>query len=194
MRRRLRSRPSSICQSDLCMAVGGTFARTKALNNSAPSLAGLFVFRSLVDCPHIAPCARDATRLTPACEWAGTVMTWGEEQEKLTQETRLLLAKSRTRIPRTQEGGGSKGDLLGRDGRLETVLVKRNQLLINLGLASYGANKNVVAAAWQHSAGFVEPGRVRCGGSFYHTMRHRNSEWTLKALTLPHSRSFVSSR
>ena len=47
--------------------------------------------------------------------------------------------------------GGAKGDLLGRDDRLETVLVKRNHPLINLGLASYGANREVFAALYKHA-------------------------------------------
>ena len=39
------------------------FNRKSPYRNSAPSLAGLFVFRFLVACHHVAPSARDATRI-----------------------------------------------------------------------------------------------------------------------------------
>ena len=45
----------------------------------------------------------------------------------------------------------TKAGLFSRDDQLETVLVKRNPPLINLGLASYGANKNVVAALYKYA-------------------------------------------
>ena len=78
-------------------------------------------------------------------------MPWGEEQDKLTQEARLSLASPEVVFQELKKlNGGAKGDLLGRDDRLETVLVKRNQPLINLGLASYGANEKVVAALYKH--------------------------------------------
>jgi hypothetical protein len=52
----------------------------------------------------------------------------------------------------------AKADPFGRDGRLESALVKRNQPLINLGLASYGANKEVCAALYKRA---LKPQKMR---------------------------------
>jgi hypothetical protein len=78
-------------------------------------------------------------------------MPWGEEQDELTQEARLFLASPEVVFQELKKLSATKSNLLGRDGGLETVLVKRNQPLINLGLASYGANKDVVAGLYKHA-------------------------------------------
>jgi hypothetical protein len=78
-------------------------------------------------------------------------MPWGEEQDKLTQEARLLVASPEFVYQELKRlGRGPKDDLYG-TAQLETVLVKRNQPLINLGLASYGANKEVFAALYKYA-------------------------------------------
>jgi hypothetical protein len=77
---------------------------------------------------------------------------WAEEQDKLTLEARLSLASPEVVFQELKRlSARSRTDLLGRDDRLETVLVKRNHPLVNLGLASYGANKEVFAALYKHA-------------------------------------------
>jgi hypothetical protein len=79
-------------------------------------------------------------------------MAWGEEQDELTQEARLFLASPEVVFQELKKlSARPKADLLGRNDRLETALVKRNHPLINLGLASYGANKEVFAALYKHA-------------------------------------------
>jgi hypothetical protein len=63
----------------------------------------------------------------------------------------LFLASPEVVFQELKKLSATKSNLLGRDGGLETVLVKRNQPLINLGLASYGANKDVVAGLYKHA-------------------------------------------
>jgi hypothetical protein len=82
-------------------------------------------------------------------------MTWAEEQDKLTQEARLFLASPEVVFEELKKlSAGTKTSLLGRGDRLEAVLIKRNEPLINLGLATYGANKEVFASLYKHA---VEP-------------------------------------
>ena len=96
-------------------------------------------------------------------------MTWGDEQDKLTLEARLLLASPDAVFQELKKlSGGTKGDFLGRDDRLETVLVKRNQPLINLGLASYGANKDVFAALYKHA---LEPPKNEADAKYKEGLR-----------------------
>lgn len=60
-------------------------------------------------------------------------MPWGEEQDELTQDARLFLASPEIvfqELKKLSERG--KGDLRGREDRLETVLVKRNLSLVTL--------------------------------------------------------------
>jgi hypothetical protein len=83
-------------------------------------------------------------------------MPWGEEQDKLMQEARLSLASPGFVFQELKKfSAGTRGDLYGNE-RLETVLAKRNQPLINLGLASYGANKKVAATLYKHA---LEPAK-----------------------------------
>jgi hypothetical protein len=76
-------------------------------------------------------------------------MAWGEKQDELNQEARLFLANPEVVFEELKKLNAKTE--FGRNDRLETVLVKRNHPLINLGLACYGANKEVFAALYNHS-------------------------------------------
>ena len=76
-------------------------------------------------------------------------MAWGEKQDELNQEARLFLANPEVVFEELKKLNAKTK--FGRDDRLETVLAKRNHLLINLGLACYGANQEVFAALYNHS-------------------------------------------
>ena len=79
-------------------------------------------------------------------------MAWAEEQDRLTFEARLAHASPDLVFQELKKlGARPRLEILGRDDRFETVLVRRNQPLINLGLACYGTNKDVFAALYRHS-------------------------------------------
>lgn len=56
-------------------------------------------------------------------------MAWAEEQDKLTLEARLSLASPDVVFEELERLAAKPS--FGRDGQLETLLVKRNQPLIN---------------------------------------------------------------
>jgi hypothetical protein len=96
-------------------------------------------------------------------------MPWGEEQDKLTQEARLTLASPEVVFQELKKlSTGGKRGLFGRDDRLEIVLVKRNHPLINLGLASYGANEKVSAALYKHA---LEPPKDEADAKYKEGLR-----------------------
>jgi hypothetical protein len=96
-------------------------------------------------------------------------MPWGEEQDKLTQEARLTLASPEVVFQELKKlSAGTRADLLGRNDRLETVLLRRNQPLINLGLASYGADKEVFAALYIHA---LEPPKNEADAKYKEGLR-----------------------
>jgi hypothetical protein len=76
-------------------------------------------------------------------------MPWTSQQDELNQEARLFLASPECVFEELKKLSAKTE--FGRNDRLETVLVKRNHPLINLGLACYGANKEVFAALYKHS-------------------------------------------
>jgi hypothetical protein len=82
-------------------------------------------------------------------------MPWGKEQDKLTQEARLLSASPEVVFQELKNLSG-KADPSEWDDQREIALAKRNQPLINLGLACYGANKGVFAALYKYS---LEPAK-----------------------------------
>ena len=110
-------------------------------------------------------------------------MPWGEEQDELTQEARLFLASPEVVFQELKKLSATKSNLLGRAGGLETVLVKRNQPLINLGLASYGANKDVVAGLYKHA---LEHRKMR-------RMPNTKKVFALPAYRTPRSQKWASS-
>src|SRR5207245_2363224 len=78
-------------------------------------------------------------------------MTWGEEQERLTEEARLSVASAEEVVRELKRvAQKSRGELLGREA-IEALLVERNDRLINLGLACYGTSKEVLEALYKHA-------------------------------------------
>src|SRR5262249_38804456 len=75
-------------------------------------------------------------------------MPWGNEQERLTQEARLSVA-SPEEVLRELKLIAQKPRFV-RDEATETLLVERNEPLINLGLACYGTSKEVFTALYKH--------------------------------------------
>jgi hypothetical protein len=78
-------------------------------------------------------------------------MSWTSQQDELNQEARLFLANPEVVFEELKKLRGKSKTELRKNDRLETVLVMRNHPLINLGLACYGANKDVFAALYKHS-------------------------------------------
>jgi hypothetical protein len=75
-------------------------------------------------------------------------MPWEEEQERLTQEARLNVA-SPEEVLRELRRIAQK-PRYERDKAIEALLVERNDPLINLGLACYGSNEEVLVALYKH--------------------------------------------
>lgn len=72
-------------------------------------------------------------------------------QERLTQRARLHASTPETVFEELKkEGRNSERELVLRDGKLEVLLLERNEPLINLGLACYGANRDVYKALYKH--------------------------------------------
>jgi hypothetical protein len=79
-------------------------------------------------------------------------MPWSQEQGRLTQEARLLIAGPEEVYREFQEiRKKPKGELLLHNAEIETALIERNQPLINLGLACFGTNEEVYKALYKHS-------------------------------------------
>ena len=76
-------------------------------------------------------------------------MPWESQQDELNQEARLFLASPEFVFEELKKLG-AKAEF-GKNDRLETILIKRNHPLINLGLACYGANKDVFASLYKYS-------------------------------------------
>jgi hypothetical protein len=96
-------------------------------------------------------------------------MPWGEEQDQLVEETRLLLASSESVFQELKKlSAKTKANRWNRNERLETVLIKRNQPLINLGLACYGADKDVFAALYKLS---LEPAKNEADARYKEGLR-----------------------
>jgi hypothetical protein len=83
-------------------------------------------------------------------------MPWGEEQERLTQETRLSVASPEEVLRELKHiAQRPRLELMGRNGAIEALLVERNDPLINLGLACYGTSEEVFTALYKH--GLAKP-------------------------------------
>ena len=90
-------------------------------------------------------------------------MNWEEEQERLTLEARLLASSPeavfeelKTLSLKTRAQPLNSGD------KYEISLINRNERLINLGLAAYGTNKEVLKALYKHG---LEPAQGRLSTS-----------------------------
>jgi hypothetical protein len=75
-------------------------------------------------------------------------MSWGDEQERLTQEARLSVA-SPAEVLRELKRIAQKPRFV-RDKAIEELLFERNDPLINLGLACYGTSQEVFTALYKH--------------------------------------------
>jgi hypothetical protein len=107
-------------------------------------------------------------------------MAWREEQDQLMEEARLFLASPDV-VFQELKTLSAKADF-GRNDRLEAVLVKLNHPLINLGLASYGANKEVFTALYKHA---LEPPKNEADAKYKEGLRIGClSNTTLKAAHL----------
>jgi hypothetical protein len=81
-------------------------------------------------------------------------VAWEEEQELLTRQARLYLASPEVvylELKQLAINSDKTRRWWYRSDTHEAALVERNDTLINLGLACYGANKNVITALYEHS-------------------------------------------
>jgi hypothetical protein len=96
-------------------------------------------------------------------------MSWAEEQERLTQQTRLLLTSPEEVYRELKEiARKPRHELRLRDDKIEALLVERKHPLINLGLASYGTNPEVYKALYRHS---LEPTSDQADSTYKHGLR-----------------------
>jgi hypothetical protein len=77
-------------------------------------------------------------------------MSWSNEQERLTQEARLSVANPEEVLRELKHRAQKPQLLVKRDEAIEALLVERNEPLINLGLACYGASQEVFVALYKH--------------------------------------------
>jgi hypothetical protein len=77
-------------------------------------------------------------------------MSWSNEQERLTQEARLSVANPEEVLRELKRRAQKPQLLFRRDEAIEALLVERNDPLINLGLACYGASQEVFVALYKH--------------------------------------------
>jgi hypothetical protein len=97
-------------------------------------------------------------------------VSWEEEQDQLTQQARLYLASPEVVFQELKKLAAvmkEKG-WWNRNDTLETVLIERNDPLINLGLACYGANKEVIRALYKQS---LEPPRDEADAHYKQGLR-----------------------
>jgi hypothetical protein len=79
-------------------------------------------------------------------------MSWREDRDALTQKARLFLASPEVVFQELKKlDQGSERRWWDRNDTFEPTLVERNDPLINLGLACFGANKDVLSALYKHS-------------------------------------------
>jgi hypothetical protein len=109
-----------------------------------------------------------ATRRVSAIrELRGGGLNWDEEQERLILEARLL-ASSPVAVFEELKKLSAKiraQPLWTGDDKYEVSLINRNDRLINLGLATYGTNKEVLKALYKH--GLPVAGGAAGGGGWY---------------------------
>lgn len=79
-------------------------------------------------------------------------MSWGDEQDRLTRKARLLIS-SPEEVFRELRSYGQQimADRSSYDEQLEAALIDRGEPLIELGLACYAANKDVVSGIYKRA-------------------------------------------
>ena len=97
-------------------------------------------------------------------------MFWKNEQDRIVREGRLYSAPPEMVFAELKElSGRNRSEMLSsKTEALETLLVERNDPLINLGLACYGTNKHVFTALYKHS---LEPARDIADGLYKRNLR-----------------------
>lgn len=96
-------------------------------------------------------------------------MNWEEEQEKLTREARLLASNSEAVFEELKKlSAMTRAQRWHFDDKYEVSLVTRNERLINLGLATFGRNQEVLKALYRHG---LEPAQDRSDASYKEGLR-----------------------
>jgi hypothetical protein len=88
---------------------------------------------------------------------AGQQTSWGDEQDRLTRKARLLISSPEEVFRELRSYGQQiKADRRSYDEQLEATLIDRSEPLIDLGLACYAANKDVVSKIYTRAAATTE--------------------------------------
>ncbi len=98
-------------------------------------------------------------------------MNWKEEQERLTRKARLLALSPEEvfeELKKMSAKTTAKRWSLNSGDEYEISLINRNERLINLGLAAYGTNKNVLQALYKHG---LEPAEDASDASYKEGLR-----------------------
>src|SRR5258705_13787616 len=97
-------------------------------------------------------------------------MSWENEQDRIVRGGRLYSAPPELVFAELKDlSRRNRGEILSsKTEALETLLVERNDPLINLGLACYGTNKHVFTALYKHS---LEPARDIADGLYKRNLR-----------------------
>ena len=77
-------------------------------------------------------------------------MDWEKEQERLTLEARLLASSPEAVFEELKKLSVQVRAKRFNDDKYEMILVNRNERLINLGLAAFGTNQEVLKALYKH--------------------------------------------
>lgn len=97
-------------------------------------------------------------------------MNWDEEQERLTLEARLLASNPEAvfnELKKLSAKTNAQRLQIGSD-KYEISLINRSERLINLGLAAYGTNKEVLKALYKHG---LEPAQDASDASYKQGLR-----------------------
>lgn len=97
-------------------------------------------------------------------------MNWDEEQERLILEARLLASSPEAVFEELKKLSAKirAQPLWTGDDKYEVRLIDRNDRLINLGLATYGTNKEVLKALYKHG---LEPAQDEADASYKEGLR-----------------------
>jgi FMN phosphatase YigB (HAD superfamily) len=97
-------------------------------------------------------------------------LNWDEEQERLILEARLLASSPEAVFEELKKLSAKirAQHLWTGDDKYEVKLIDRNERLINVGLASYGTNKEVLKALYKHG---LEPAQDASEASYKEGLR-----------------------
>ena len=98
-------------------------------------------------------------------------MNWEKEQDRLTLEARLLASSPEAvfdELKKLSAKTRAQPFWNNRNDKYEIGLVDRNERLINLGLAAYGTNKEVLKALYKHG---LEPAQNTSDASYKEGLR-----------------------